>query len=352
MAAVLSFMSNFERKFPLLMDNHSQIQEAMFYFCFLVFFFTTFLFVFLSSAYRRLKTAKQKQEEEHTLKPIQSDPSRLERSSVETVSKTHETSEKDPTHLAHSLLLEVLPSDSQKWECLFDEGKSCDPDSNGSGLDREGLGSGGDQRVKKKKKRAKKKKLNLQAEEGRGERENSGTGSRAMQDLVCLYPFTSSSSAMQRRIKQQYEELVKCNETKRLTMAQVGEFDNCLIKAINELQRKADGIQRKFTIKKALLFKADRSSFDRLRQQIYKLELEKQRLEEDAFVYNLLQQQLKLFPAYKKMLEFSASMELKAKSGELMDNTDTEFSDISFEELLAQEKKDSFWQRKSRSCSG
>jgi hypothetical protein len=83
-----------------------------------------------------------------------------------------------------------------------------------------------------------------------------------------------------------------------------------------------------------------------------------------------------------QMLEFSASMELKAKSGELMDNTDTEFSDISFEELLAQEKKDSFWyaqfcritvsffffflglclynhifhfmfrQRKSRSCSG
>jgi hypothetical protein len=35
--------------------------------------------------------------------------------------------------------------------------------------------------------------------------------------------------------------------------------------------------------------------------QIYKLELEKQRLEEDAFVYNLLQQQLKLFPAYKKV---------------------------------------------------
>ena len=47
-----------------------------------------------------------------------------------------------------------------------------------------------------------------------------------------------------------------------------------------------------------------------------------------------------------KMLEISACMELKAKSGELTegtDSTDTEFSDISFEELLAQEKKDSFW---------
>lgn len=47
-----------------------------------------------------------------------------------------------------------------------------------------------------------------------------------------------------------------------------------------------------------------------------------------------------------KMLEISASMELKAKSVELTegtDSTDTDFSDISFEELLAQEKKDSFW---------
>lgn len=45
-----------------------------------------------------------------------------------------------------------------------------------------------------------------------------------------------------------------------------------------------------------------------------------------------------------QMLEISASMELKANSGELTNSTDTEFSDdISFEELLAQEKKDSFW---------
>jgi len=35
--------------------------------------------------------------------------------------------------------------------------------------------------------------------------------------------------------------------------------------------------------------------------QICKLELEQQRLEQDAFVYNLLQQQLKLSPAYKKV---------------------------------------------------
>lgn len=43
------------------------------------------------------------------------------------------------------------------------------------------------------------------------------------------------------------------------------------------------------------------------------------------------------------MLEISACLELKAKSGELIENKDTEVADISFEELLAQEKKDAFW---------
>lgn len=43
------------------------------------------------------------------------------------------------------------------------------------------------------------------------------------------------------------------------------------------------------------------------------------------------------------MLEISASMESKAKSSELMETTDADFADISFEELLAREKKDSFW---------
>lgn len=36
-------------------------------------------------------------------------------------------------------------------------------------------------------------------------------------------------------------------------------------------------------------------------------------------------------------------MELKAKTAELEDNEDTKSADISFEELLAKEKKDSFW---------
>lgn len=44
-----------------------------------------------------------------------------------------------------------------------------------------------------------------------------------------------------------------------------------------------------------------------------------------------------------KMLEIGACMELKAKTVQLEDNADTKSVDISFEELLAKEKKDSFW---------
>ncbi|KFK33187.1 hypothetical protein AALP_AA6G341400 [Arabis alpina] len=42
----------------------------------------------------------------------------------------------------------------------------------------------------------------------------------------------------ERKIKQQYDQLVKCNSAKGLTLAQVGEFANCLIEAKNELQLK------------------------------------------------------------------------------------------------------------------
>ncbi|KAL4295122.1 hypothetical protein HN51_046004 [Arachis hypogaea] len=45
------------------------------------------------------------------------------------------------------------------------------------------------------------------------------------------------------------------------------------------------------------------------------------------------------------MLEIGSCMD-NAKSRELIENRDDEFADISFEELLAQEKKDSFWQKK------
>ncbi|KAI7986186.1 hypothetical protein LOK49_LG14G02046 [Camellia lanceoleosa] len=264
------------------------------------------------------------------------------------VNKTSQPNESNLTHLTHSLLLEILPP---KWG-------SGDPVRDGSGLDGERVDSGGEDCVKKKKKkkRGKKKRPNSPNSKGKegGEERSGGLGVKEKQELVCLYPFTSSSSATQRKIKQQYDQLVRSNESNGLTLDQVGQFVNCLIEAKNELQHKSDVIQRKFTITKALLFKADRSSFDRFRQQIYKLELEQKRLEEDAFVYNWLQQQLKLSPAYKKMLEIGACMEMKAKSNEMTESTDAEFTDISFEELLAQEKKDSFWQKngKPRSCTG
>ncbi|KAI8544597.1 hypothetical protein RHMOL_Rhmol08G0309300 [Rhododendron molle] len=341
-------------------------------------------------------------------------------------------SKSDPTHLTHSLLLEILPPNSPKWDTLFMNCENPVRDEPGVDLERVGLDCG---EKKRKKKRSKKKRPDSKPEDG------GGLGEKKEEEgLVCLYPFTTSSSATQRRIKQQYDQLVKCHESDGLTLAQVGQFVNCLIEARNELQHKSDAIQRKFTITKALLFKADRSSFDRLRQQIYKLELEQKRLEEDAFVYNWLQKQLKLSPAYKKvtlviypikntqlnspmgkrktdtrpfkqgvdrsdldvlfvlafkdadyksffpplpvrvlkglcillisvvidfplfvqtahfnMLEIGACMELQAKSGELTESADSEFEDtISFEELLAQEKKDSFWQKngKPRTCSG
>ncbi|XVF25127.1 hypothetical protein REPUB_Repub13aG0187000 [Reevesia pubescens] len=328
----------------------------MFLFFFLFSFALSFFFFFFFSFYYK-KLHKQQQEAKS-----QNEPAILNRPLSDIVDKNAQSRENDPTHLPHSLLLEILPSDSAKWAGLFSAENHPSGDSGQVGSGREGELGVDDQRTKKKKKRGKKKRLDSKGEEENGEEKCSfaeedkkepgqvgGPGSRVKSELVCLYPFTSTSSATQRKIKQQYDLLVKCNENKGLTLAQVGGFANCLIDARNELQHKSEVIKRKFTITKALLFKADRSSFDRLRQQIYKLEMEQKRLEEDAFVYNWLQQQLKLSPAYKKMLEIVACMELKGKSGELMEGADTEFADISFEELLAQEKKDSFWQKNGKS---
>ncbi|KAF4362064.1 hypothetical protein F8388_023916 [Cannabis sativa] len=353
------YISNLFSSFPITKLHQPQkiSHTLMFAFCFFVFLSSFSVFLFSFSVYKWLRKTEQAQK-----KPNQTDPLRFEASLSETNGETHQTPEDKSAHLTHStrsLLLEILPSDSPKWESLFENEKRCDPATDGSGFDGEKGRLVGDQRGKKKKKRSKKKSSNSKGEDN-GEEDGShleksdlGSGYREKPDLVCLYPFTSSSSVTQRKIKQQYDELMKCHQSKGLTLAQIGDFANCLVEAKNEMQHKADLIQRKFTITKALLCKADRSSFDRLRQQIYKLELEQKRLEEDAFVYNWLQQQLKLSPAYKKMLEIGARMELKAKSEELIETADAEYSDISFEELLAQEKKDSFWQRngKLRACS-
>ncbi|KAL6951814.1 hypothetical protein U1Q18_006467 [Sarracenia purpurea var. burkii] len=335
------------------LDYHLKLLEPMFSLRLLLFLLLTFsLFVLIFFLQRRLK---RRTEQRSSNSIIKCSLSRL-------VNKTAHSNESNLTHLPHSLLVDIFPSNPSRWASLFSgEGVCDDLVREGSGLEGGGVDSGPEDCVKKKrKKRAKKKRTdspNSKAKDGGGEErrvEEEGLGAKGKQELVCLYPFTSSSSATQRKIKQQYDQLVKSHESNGLTLAQVGQFVNCLVEVRTELQHKSEVIQRKFTITKALLFKADRSSFDRLRQQIYKLELEQKRLEEDAFVYNWLQQQLKLSPAYKKMLEIGVRMELQAKSSEQTEPADAEFADISFEELLAQEKKDSFWQKrgKPRRCSG
>ncbi|KAK4361823.1 hypothetical protein RND71_017064 [Anisodus tanguticus] len=302
---------------------------------FLLFFFTLSfcsLTILIFSLYTKLTKKKINNTHQHLIKVQQ------ELSIQEPTIDNNKDDESDPTHLTHSILLEILPSNSLKWAKLF----ANDPNKIESGLDSETVED--KERVKKKKRVKKKRPDSNSEEEGK---KDCGVV-KEKEELVCLYPFTKSSSATQRKIKQHYDELVRSHESNGLTLAQVGQFVNCLVEARNELQHKSEVMQRRFTITKALLFKADRSSFARLRQQIYKLELEQKRLEEDAFVYNWLQQQLKLSPAYKKMLEIGADMEIKAKSTELVENTEDELPDISFEELLAQEKKDAFWQRNRR----
>ncbi|KAK6148717.1 hypothetical protein DH2020_016242 [Rehmannia glutinosa] len=326
-----------------LSSDNSPPQPSLFHITmlsyFTLFLFLTF-FILIFTLYTILKNNNRSNggENQETSVKIQSFPLNDEET-IAQLQKQETRCEPDPENLARSLFLEILPSGSPKWDTLFSKSEDFDDDPG------EKTGSGQEEK-KRKKKRARKKRPGPNEEERKEEEEK--------EELVCLYPFTKSSSATQRKIKQQYDQLVKSHGSKGLTLDQIGQFVNCLVEARNELQNKSEVIKRRFTITKALLFKADRSSFDRLRQQIYKLELEQKRLEEDAFVYNWLQEQLKVSPAYKKMLEIGACMEMKAKSSNLVESTDSDFSDISFEELLAQEKKDAFWQRngKLKPCSG
>ncbi|XP_048614168.1 uncharacterized protein LOC106447271 isoform X1 [Brassica napus] len=294
------------------------------------------LFSFISATYFLLKASRRRAAISNHKLSSESE-TKLEPSEI-SESAHYQTGEDDETRCAKSRLYELLLCDKKSEE---------ESDWDGD----EGVSA----KKKKRKRRGKKKKKS--EVRGGGNDESGGDGLvpklETKPEFVCLYPFTSSSSATQRKIKQQYDHLVKCNSAKGLTLAQVGEFANCLIEAKNELQNKSEVIKRKYSITKALLFKADRSSFDRLRQQIYKLEMEQKRVQEDALVYNWLQQQLKLSPAYKKVLEISASMELKDKTSTELDSQDDEVSDISFEELLEQEKKDSFWHKNGRlrTCS-
>ncbi|GAB2269228.1 hypothetical protein Dimus_004156 [Dionaea muscipula] len=327
-----------------------------------LFLFLTLSLLSLSLLFRSLYRRIRRMEEELRSQTLdESSVSALKVSLSKLTDEKLKTQKPHSTHFDQSLLVELLPSNSPEWASLFSPVAGFDDLK--SGLDEEGGGNNVEEgEVKKKKKKRKKKKkqgisdslANLKFDgrvDGRSVEEEFGGKNK---ELPCLYPFTSSSSATQRKIKQQYDELVRSHGTKGLTLEQVGQFVNCLVDARNELKHKSEVIKRKYTITKALLLRPNRSSFDRLQQQMCSLELEQKRLEEDALVYNWLQYQLKLSPAYKKMLEMSDSMELSAKSPEVVENPDYESTDISFEELLAQEKKDSFWQKHGKlrsSCS-
>ncbi|KAL3824446.1 hypothetical protein ACJIZ3_020475 [Penstemon smallii] len=298
------------------------------FFLFLTFFI---LFLTLYSLLKNNNNVNGNKKEEEPIK-VQSSPVNDGDNTVQ--EQKHETSSRpDPENVVRSLLLEILPPNSPNWDTLLSKGEDFDDD-------RDEITGSGQEEKKKKKKRAKKKKPGPNEEE-RKEKE----------ELVSVYPFTNKPpSAMQRKIKQQYDQLVKSNASNGLTLAQtvkVGQFVHCLVEAKDELLQKCEVVKRKFTIAKALLHKADRSSFDRVRQQIYKLELEKQRLEEDVSVYNLLQKQLKCCPGYKRMMEIG-EMDFEVKPSNPVEDTDDDFGDISFEELLEQEKKDAFWQKNGR----
>ncbi len=81
--------------------------------------------------------------------------------------------------------------------------------------------------------------------------------------------------------------------------------------------------------------------------QIRGLELEHKKLEEDIALYNKMQEHLKQSPAYSKMLEYGrAHFNASAETGKFTEKPlviEDEEEEMSFEELLALEKKDGFW---------
>lgn len=119
------------------------------------------------------------------------------------------------TQLTRSIVLEVLPSDSARWAEFFADGGL---DKSGSGLD----GDEEEEKKKKRKKRAKKKRPDPNGEGGGGGGEEKKKDK--MEELASLFPFTTSSSAIQRKIKNQYDQLVKSHESTGLTLVQVFVF--------------------------------------------------------------------------------------------------------------------------------
>lgn len=192
--------------------------DPIFWFSLLTIFFSLLSFIFTFIAfYRYRKLARTQQNAKPSNLDSSYEPTPTVKHSVSEVvdnnnNKARQPNQTDPTRLTRSLLLEILPSDSAKWASLFD-GKGCDD------LNRKATTATDEGNIEKKKKRkAKKKKASSQAED---EKANTGLDSGRILESVSVYPFTSSSSLMQRKIKQQYDELVKCHKSKKLTLPKV-----------------------------------------------------------------------------------------------------------------------------------
>uniref|UniRef100_A0A0E0FHN5 Uncharacterized protein n=1 Tax=Oryza nivara TaxID=4536 RepID=A0A0E0FHN5_ORYNI len=159
------------------------------------------------------------------------------------------------------------------------------------------------------------------------------------------FPLLLLCRATRRRITEVYDEMYQIVRAKRNDTGKVHEFINCLVDARNELLHKSEMVQRSCRIKKALLSNPcsrRANSYDRLCEQVHKLEAEHKRLKKDADIYNYIQEQLQMSESYKLLIELSALVE----KAEREDALATEAAEMTFEELLAQEKSDAaFWQR-------
>ncbi|AQK90917.1 hypothetical protein ZEAMMB73_Zm00001d008858 [Zea mays] len=248
-------------------------------------------------------------------------------------------------------------------------------------------GGGGERRQSQRRRRRARRKRQQQEEgaasEGGGGDGADGAAAKATGKEELLprrpqFPLASVAGVLQRRIHARYDDLARASEAQCLTIEQgaillgecsskilhsrslqfssvgtkhcipfldrleVNEFLNCLVDARNELLQRYENVQRSFKIKKAMLsnHRNYRTSYDRLFEQVRRLETESDSLKKDAAIYNFVQERLQKSAPYKMIMELSA-MELEAQ-------------EISFEELLAREKEDTaFWQRngKMRSVS-
>ncbi|CAO2174972.1 unnamed protein product [Urochloa humidicola] len=198
---------------------------------------------------------------------------------------------------------------------------------------------------REKQRRRRRARRRRQQQEGEGAEAGGGGDARAAvpsakaaaEELLLprrpQFPLASVAGALQRRINARYDDLARASEARCLTIEQVNEFLNCLVDARNELLQRCENVQRSFKIKKAMLsnHRNYRSSYDRLFEQVCRLEAERDNLKKDAAIYNYIQERLQKSVPYKMIMELSA-MEMEAP-------------EISFEELLAKEKEDTaFWQ--------